>query len=439
LGGKTARNLSIFIVFLMMFMLVTWQFMFIHSVSASPVTTMYVDPASQSVSSSFSININLSDVEDFYGWEFRLNYSNSIITATSVTEGPFLKWGPDRFLWVSDNDDFIRKTFLGDPSVAGDSWDCGTSRPYGVEYVNGFIYYVDYSAKTLYNKTLTGGDGSPASWSTAGYSGAPYGLGWNGTHFLIADTGGYIYFVHPSSPTTSVKSITNADLQAGAPEGVTFDGTYIWVSDTGKDMIYKLNATTGLKRDYFPRTGDLGWDPNGITWDGTYFWICSPTNIYKYSTAGVELASFGRPGGTSNEGLSYCALTPDSPRSTFFNVKECDDTKGRVWATGTLLGDIAGVAGSGVLATIYFDIDQSGSSDLDLHQTKVEGYDFSGKNTTRITHVAYDGSVTVEGLPEFPLGAAAEIAIAAVVIYFWWRKRKTKLYKSPTHLNSSIP
>jgi len=102
-----------------------------------------------------------------------------------------------------------------------------------------------------------------------------------------------------------------------------------------------------------------------------------------------------------------------------------------VWVSCTLQGDIGGVAGSGVIATISFDIDSSGTSDLDLHTTRLVRYDVALKKTFLMTHAPVDGSVTTSGVvPEFPFGAAAEIGIVAVVFYVWWRKRKTKLNTS---------
>jgi len=221
-----------------MFMLISWQFMSIYSVSASPTAKMYVHPQDQTVSSSFSVDINVTDVADLYNWAFKLNYSTSIITATSITEGPFLKQDA-KMLWVSANDDYVYKVFEVDLSNDVISWDTGTSRPYGVEYVNGFIYYVDYGTDDLYNKTVAGGDGSPASWDLSGKADT-YGLGWDGTYFLIADYGNdEIDFVSFSDPSTVVKSISVQDQV----QGVTFDGTYYWTCSAKTDTVTKVDGS----------------------------------------------------------------------------------------------------------------------------------------------------------------------------------------------------
>lgn len=426
---KSTRRLSIFPLFSFMFILINSQFILLPQVSAMPTTTMYVDPTSITTSASFTVSINVTDVDDLYGWEFKLNYTTSILTASSVTEGSFLANGSYLYpyLWISDNDDFVYQVNYSNPAAAPiTSWDTGTTRPYGVEYVNGYIYYVDYSSTKLYNMTLAGSKIN--EWSTAGYSGDPYGLGWNGTHFFIADpSDDQIYIVDPADPTTSAGSITYTNIKA--PNGVTFDGTYLWVSDVGGGptpaTIYQIDYSGNIQTSWSPPASA----PTGITWDGTYLWISDSGNneVYKYYTNGTQIVNYTAPSG-STQGLSFgkVSTTPSMARGTFFSTIELSDANGRVWLTGTLLGDVPGVTGGGILANITFTIDGSGNSPLDLHDTYLVGRNFINKSTYYITHTAVDGSVTVPAVPEFPLGVAMEIGLIAVVIYVWWRK-KTKI------------
>lgn len=116
---------------------------------------------------------------------------------------------------------------------------------------------------------------------------------------------------------------------------------------------------------------------------------------------------------------------------TYFKVLNfSDDIKGDgtyeglVWVTCTILGDYPGAAGSGDLVTIGFKVKGAGETNLDLHDTKLAGYNFKEKMIYRITHEAFDGYVSSVVVPEFPLGAAAEIALITVVVYIWWRRRK---------------
>jgi len=58
-------------------------------------TTVYVNPQAinSSVNQDFIINISVSRVSDLYAWEFKLNWTASILSVVNVTEGPFLKAG----------------------------------------------------------------------------------------------------------------------------------------------------------------------------------------------------------------------------------------------------------------------------------------------------------------------------------------------------------
>ena len=120
--------------------------------------------------------------------------------------------------------------------------------------------------------------------------------------------------------------------------------------------------------------------------------------------------------------------------------KTINDANGWVWAYASLIGDVPGVTGNGILATVSFSIDATGTSTLDLHDSKLVEYDYVSKTSTCYPPNALkevDGSVTVTVVvPEFPFGAALEIALAAVVIFIWWkRKHKT----GPTSLSRNLP
>lgn len=113
--------------------------------------------------------------------------------------------------------------------------------------------------------------------------------------------------------------------------------------------------------------------------------------------------------------------------STWFKNITLDNTAGSglVWFTCTLLGDVSGVTGNGVLATLSFKVLAEGSCTLDLHDTKLVGYAYAvySRRTYDITHTAADGAFSTGAVPEFPLGAAMEIALATVVIYAWFRRK----------------
>lgn len=86
----------------------------------STIAAIYVDPQ-VSVGlpgQDFTVNIEISDVVDLYGWEFRLGWNSTILVALSVVEGSFLKQGGDTFFWSKINNTagymIVDCTLLGD-------------------------------------------------------------------------------------------------------------------------------------------------------------------------------------------------------------------------------------------------------------------------------------------------------------------------------------
>lgn len=66
--------------------------------TASPATTVYVDPYFNGVEvgGSFSVDINVSDVVDLYAYQFTLNYPpylSKLVPVGCASEGPFLRQG----------------------------------------------------------------------------------------------------------------------------------------------------------------------------------------------------------------------------------------------------------------------------------------------------------------------------------------------------------
>jgi len=58
--------------------------------------TVQVIPASYTVPNvggTFNINVTVQNVNDLFGFEFKLYYPNNILNGTSATQGPFLKAG----------------------------------------------------------------------------------------------------------------------------------------------------------------------------------------------------------------------------------------------------------------------------------------------------------------------------------------------------------
>jgi hypothetical protein len=76
--------------------------------------TVEVVPASYTVPNvglTFSANVTVQGVENLYGYEFKLFYSNDILNGTSVTQGPFLKTGgASTFFYVAEFTDGYNAT-----------------------------------------------------------------------------------------------------------------------------------------------------------------------------------------------------------------------------------------------------------------------------------------------------------------------------------------
>jgi hypothetical protein len=77
---------------------------------ASPtITTVSVDPESVTAETGqiFSLNVNVTNVTDpsgLYGWQFELNWTASILSVSSIVEGPFLKSGGSTFFYYTVTD-----------------------------------------------------------------------------------------------------------------------------------------------------------------------------------------------------------------------------------------------------------------------------------------------------------------------------------------------
>ena len=75
-------------------------------------TWIRVDPQRTvaAVGESFVINVTVAEVTGLYGWEFKLYYNTTILNATDVVEGPFLKTGGTTFYGVKEINDGYNAT-----------------------------------------------------------------------------------------------------------------------------------------------------------------------------------------------------------------------------------------------------------------------------------------------------------------------------------------
>jgi len=66
---------------------------------------LHVDPQTsmRAVGESFAVNVSVSNVTDFFGWEFRLGWNATVLEVVNVTEGSFLRSGGDTFFTFKVN------------------------------------------------------------------------------------------------------------------------------------------------------------------------------------------------------------------------------------------------------------------------------------------------------------------------------------------------
>ena len=69
--------------------------------AAAPILSLTPSSTSVGVGGTFSIDVNVSDVQDLYGFQFDLNFDQSLLSPLGVTEGSFLSQG------VSGSTDFL--------------------------------------------------------------------------------------------------------------------------------------------------------------------------------------------------------------------------------------------------------------------------------------------------------------------------------------------
>lgn len=85
---------------------------FVLPVKPQNITTLYVEPQLTTIRPlrTFEINISIANVTDLAGWEFKLYYPNSLLNATEIREGPFLKTAGGTFVTVKEFTDNYNET-----------------------------------------------------------------------------------------------------------------------------------------------------------------------------------------------------------------------------------------------------------------------------------------------------------------------------------------
>jgi len=288
-------------------------------------STIYTNGTSAKVSVEVS-GAGVTDVEDYVDDMSDVDNSTDKGTHSNFTAQ---KYGPDlindtltegnitvgyEYIWISGNDDFVRKIDKSDPGGPEIlSWLTGTSTPYGCEHRieegNEYIYVVD-DGETALIKFHANNGSEVDRWDTSGYSDDPYGLAWNGSRWFIGDMADQlIYQVDPANITVAERSFSYTGITQC--EGLAWDGSYLWAVDSITDKVYQIDIYGNIQTNWtFTPTM-----PTGIAYDTTsgHLWIVgfSPYYLYEYYTNGTEINNWD-PSGSMPQGCAYAYVEEQS-------------------------------------------------------------------------------------------------------------------------------
>lgn len=301
-------------------------------VSSAPPTRVYVDPSTSTanVGAPFSIDVKITDVIDLYGFDLKLGYDTSVLTAIDIVVGDFFY---DSAVWITK----INDTAGADPVEKGGDPDRGyawivVTVPLGTtEGVDGsgtlatVTFTVDARGESILN--LYGAEPSIQE---------PYTvllIDSNAVEISRTVVDGYFSNVEEVLTTISVEpsSIIDPTLVPGEVFTVNIMVTNV-IDLYGVDfkLAYDTCILTATNLDF---TGN-------IFIDGEY----SP----DYAVWAQVINDTAGAGGAG---------------------------KGRVWVgLSEGLGEQAGVNGSGRLVRITFTVDAIGESNLDIFSTEVVGW-----------------------------------------------------------------
>jgi len=200
-------------------------------VIANPATQIYVDPpyvkdTDKTPGTSVTVNVNVAEVNDFFGYDFKLKYNTTVLNATSITVGPCLQ--PDYMEWHKEINYKLGYVWLAVSQFTGES---GVNIP-GIDtlaIISFTVLSIGESKLELYNTKFSDSSATPISHDTY--------------HGYFSNTG----FCHPV-----IEFTFTPDQMVGTP--VTFGASY--------------NPQVG--NDIYGWTGIGSYDPDGTiscNWD----------------------------------------------------------------------------------------------------------------------------------------------------------------------------
>jgi len=156
-------------------------------------------------------------------------------------------------------------------------------RPYGLEFVNGYLWIADTDNKMIYKiDTITGNTITFFPTPAIHVTSYPTGLAWDGQYLWHNDamqTGS-----NPNDSTYQINTIGQILQSHHAfgtyATGLAFDGQYLWSSNNVTQEIYKINISSFTVIDTINAPGGLA--PNGLAFDGQYLWVANNVSDSLY-------------------------------------------------------------------------------------------------------------------------------------------------------------
>ena len=292
-----------------------------NSEESSSKATLYVNPnfSSVSVGESFSITVELSNVTNLCGYDFKLSYNSTVLNATHLCIAP-----------IFDDATQIIKEEIN--ATLERIWVAVLSAP--INPINGTYVLVTInftaltegvSSLTLYETKLGDDEAEPIPHDVA-----------SGQVSVVSKNG------EPQDSTSSEQA------DPAQSETTIFVSPATVNASVGEHFFIYINISDVV--DLYGWEFKLGW------------------NASLLEVVSVEEGGFLKSGG-----------------ETFFSEK-INNTDGYVHLACTLLGDVSGVNGSGILAIIEFHVKATGECVLDLYDTAL-----GDSNLQPIVHVANDG------------------------------------------------
>lgn len=217
-------------------------------VTSPPEPVVDIDPPinSETLGTTFTVNLTVADItmgESLYGWDFGMSFNSSVLNATSVVEGPFLKTGGfpmTTFVPYINNEEF--------PEIGVAGGYC-----YGVGFPPTGAYGSGVMAKITFKVIGEGKTHLPIYYSQL--------ANWNGSDYVLITHklfhGWFLSTLTMKGDIDGDGGVYSQDLELLASSYGTMlgDSGYIWLADLDRDGDVDSSDLHLLARNYGKSVG----------------------------------------------------------------------------------------------------------------------------------------------------------------------------------------